>query len=222
MSKWIAVMFADNHPSLCLFGAGGHGRVVGAIAARIWPANVVFGDGQSPLGSMVDGIPVMVSDLCDLREHHLLVTIGDITVRRNLQTRAEELGLICTHLIASPDGYFASAPGAGTMILTSAVVNPGALIGRGVIVNTCAVVEHDCIIGDFCHLAPSSVLLGACALGSEVWLGANATVLQGVSVCSKVVIGAGSVVTRDIAEPGTYAGCPARRISEANAMSTPV
>lgn len=205
-------MSADDHPPLCLFGAGGHGRVVGAIAARIWLANVIFGDSQRPLGSVVDGIPVMVSDLCDLREHRLLVTIGDITVRRNLQTQAEKLGLTCTHIIANPDGYFAAAPGAGTMILTSAVVNPGARIGRGAIVNTGAIVEHDCIIGDFCHLAPRSVLLGGCSLGCEVWLGANTTVLQGVSICSKAIIGAGAVVVHDITEPGTYAGVPARRI----------
>lgn len=205
-------MYSDDHPSLCLFGAGGHGRVVGAIAARIWPAGVIFGDSKRPLGSIVDGIPVIVSDLRDVREHHLLVTIGDITVRRNLQTQAETLGLICTHIIANPGGYFASGPGAGSMILTSAVVNPGALIGRGVIVNTGAVVEHDCIIGDFCHLAPGSVLLGGCSLGCEVWLGANTTVLQGVSICSKAIIGAGAVVVHDITEPGTYAGVPARRI----------
>ena len=196
--------------------------MVGAIAVRIWSADVIFGDGALTLGSLVDGIPVGALDLSDLSDHHVIVTVGTTATRRKLQTRAQELGLTCTHLIANPDGYFADAPGAGSMILTGAVVNPGARIGRGVIVNTGAVVEHDCIVGDFCHLAPRSVMLGDCTLGDEVWLGANATVVQGVSICSNATIGAGAVVTRNITEPGTYAGVPARRISETSALSAPV
>lgn len=212
-------MSAEGTPPLCLFGAGGHGRVVGAIAARIWRADVIFGDGARALGTLVDGIPVGVSDLSDLSDYHVIVTVGNTAARRKLQTRAEELGLSCTYLIANPAGYFAKAPGAGSMILTSAVVNPGARIGRGVIVNTAAVVEHDCIVGDFCHLAPRSVMLGECALGDDVWLGANATVVQGVSICSNVTIGAGAVVTRDITEPGTYVGVPAVRQRTTSALT---
>lgn len=51
-----------------------------------------------------------------------------------------------------------------------------------------------------------------CFLGNEVLLRANATVLQKVFICSKVIISAGTVVVRDITEPGTYAGVPARWI----------
>jgi acetyltransferase-like isoleucine patch superfamily enzyme len=46
-------------------------------------------------------------------------------------------------------------------------------------------------------------------IGNKVSIGSNATILP-VSVCDNVVIGAGSVVTRDISEPGIYAGNPAR------------
>ena len=47
------------------------------------------------------------------------------------------------------------------------------------------------------------------AVGNRVAIGSNATLLP-VSVCDDVVIGAGSVVTRNITEPGIYAGNPAR------------
>jgi acetyltransferase-like isoleucine patch superfamily enzyme len=50
------------------------------------------------------------------------------------------------------------------------------------------------------------------SIGDRVSIGSNATILP-VSICSDVVIGAGSVVTRDITEPGTYAGNPARRMA---------
>ena len=46
-------------------------------------------------------------------------------------------------------------------------------------------------------------------LGNHVSIGSNATILP-VSICDHVVIGAGSVVTRDVTEPGVYAGNPAR------------
>lgn len=45
-------------------------------------------------------------------------------------------------------------------------------------------------------------------LGNGVSVGSNASILP-VYICDNVVIGAGSVVTKDITEPGVYAGNPA-------------
>jgi acetyltransferase-like isoleucine patch superfamily enzyme len=50
----------------------------------------------------------------------------------------------------------------------------------------------------------------ATRIADRVSIGSNATILP-VSICSDVVIGAGAVVTRDIVEPGIYAGNPARK-----------
>ncbi len=48
-------------------------------------------------------------------------------------------------------------------------------------------------------------------IGNRVSIGSNATILP-VSICDGTVIGAGAVVTKDIKEPGIYAGNPARKI----------
>ena len=48
-------------------------------------------------------------------------------------------------------------------------------------------------------------------IGNRVYIGSNATILP-VTICDDVVIGAGSVVTKNITEPGKYAGNPARKI----------
>jgi acetyltransferase-like isoleucine patch superfamily enzyme len=50
-------------------------------------------------------------------------------------------------------------------------------------------------------------------IGNGVSIGSNATILP-VTICDGAVIGAGAVVTKDIAEPGVYAGNPARRLRE--------
>lgn len=50
------------------------------------------------------------------------------------------------------------------------------------------------------------------SIGNHVSIGSNATILP-VSICSNVVIGAGAVVTKNITEPGTYAGNPARKLN---------
>lgn len=48
-------------------------------------------------------------------------------------------------------------------------------------------------------------------IGNHVSIGSNATILP-VAICHHVVIGAGSVVTKDINEPGIYAGNPAKKL----------
>ena len=82
------------------------------------------------------------------------------------------------------------------------------------------VIGDDCFIGHgvmftndvFAHGGPARgnrTLWRSTRIGHRVSIGSNATLLP-VSVCDDVVIGAGSVVTRDITEPGVYAGNPAR------------
>ena len=48
-------------------------------------------------------------------------------------------------------------------------------------------------------------------IGDNVSIGSNATILP-VEICNNVVIGAGAVVTKNITEPGIFAGNPARKI----------
>jgi acetyltransferase-like isoleucine patch superfamily enzyme len=86
----------------------------------------------------------------------------------------------------------------------------------------CELVEigSDCFIGHGVMFVNDLFAIGGPARGRrELWrathighrvsIGSNATVLP-VRICDDVVIGAGAVVTRDITQPGIYAGNPAR------------
>lgn len=202
-----------NDRTLCCYGAGGHGRAV----AGQWHARTgcrpVFADASVPVGSDNAGFPVRYRELRELQDEALIVTVGDNAARRIVQLEAVRLGIELASFVADPANYFAEAPRPGSVVLAGAVVNPAARIGAGVIVNTSVVIEHDCVLGDFAHVSTNATLAGGVRIGEAAWVGAGAVLLPGVVIVAGTVIGAGAVVTRNVAEPGTYAGVPARRIS---------
>lgn len=198
---------------LCLFGAGGHGRVVAAqIQARQPLIGLCFGDGQLTIGSLVNGIPVEFNAPEQVMGASLILTVGDNRVRSEMQAKAVAAGVTMGRFVADPDRWFAPEPGAGTMVLAGAIATADARIGDGVIINSGAIVEHDCAVGDYCHLAPGCVLVGGVILGERVLVGAGARIINQARIAAGTIIGAGATVVSDIDEPGVYVGVPAYRI----------
>tara|TARA_R110002012_G_scaffold47399_1_gene124225 strand:+ start:34342 stop:34959 length:618 start_codon:yes stop_codon:yes gene_type:complete len=196
-----------------LYGAGGHGRVVAQQILARWPrTDLCFGDMHKPCGSRINGIPVTFNTPNTVEHGHLIVTIGDNSLRSRLQNAAISSGIPMGYFIADTERFFAPPPAAGSMILAGAIVTSDVHIGAGVIVNSGAIVEHDSYIGDFCHLAPGCVLAGGTVLGARVFIGAGARVVKQAHIPEDTIIGAGATVIRSITEPGIYAGSPATRI----------
>ena len=48
-------------------------------------------------------------------------------------------------------------------------------------------------------------------IGNKVSIGSNASILP-VNIADNIVVGAGAVVTKDLTEPGIYAGNPAKKL----------
>ena|SRR6185295_5622829 len=119
----------------------------------------------------------------------------------------------------------------GCVIGDDCFIGPFSEIQKGAIVgNRSRIQSHSFIcdlvtIGDDCFIGHGVVFIndlfaeGAPAggdrtkykstkIGNHVSIGSNATILP-VSIVDHTVIGAGSVVTKDIKEPGIYAGNPA-------------
>jgi len=194
-------------PALCLFGAGGHGRVVASQMRRFLQRQVIFADTRAE----VPGLEIAFQGIEAIHGHEVVITIGDNAVRRELHAQLQ--APLSAALVMEPCRVFSDQIGAGSQVLAGALVNTGASIGRGVIVNSGAIVEHDVHVGDFCHLAPGSVVGGGAHLDANVLVGTNATVLPGISIAGETIIGAGAVVTQDIVRSGTYIGAPARQIA---------
>lgn len=130
--------------------------------------------------------------------------------------------------VVEPVNLYGCHIGAGTFVGPFVEIQRQVTIGRN-----CRIQSHSFIcelveIGDDCVVAHGVMFINdtfqtggpargdmslwrSTKIGDRVSIGSNATILP-VSICSNVVIGAGSVVTRDIVEPGIYAGNPARKV----------
>jgi acetyltransferase-like isoleucine patch superfamily enzyme len=120
----------------------------------------------------------------------------------------------------------------GCVIADDCFIGPFVEIQRGVIIGKrCRIQSHAFIcelvtIGEDCFISHGAMFINdlfsaggpakgqrdlwrSTKIGNWVSIGTNATILP-VSICDRVVVGAAAVVTKDITEPGVYAGNPAR------------
>lgn len=197
--------------TLAIIGASGHGKVIADIAAKNGYKKIVFLDDDESIREC-GGYPV-VGRSADIRNinANVIVGIGNSHTRKRIQESLNDEDLVT---LIHPDAVIADSAsiGVGSVIMAGVVVNPDVLIGRGCIINTCASLDHDCRIGDFVHVAVGSHLCGSVTVGEGTWIGAGVTVSNNINICQDVMLGAGGVVVKNILEPGTYVGVPARAV----------
>ena len=102
--------------------------------------------------------------------------------------------------------------GHGSIVCPKSVLTCDINIGKFSIINISTTIGHDCILDDFVVLSPNCSLSGHTKIKSETLLGTNVVTIPKKNICNNVIIGASSVVVKDITEPGTYIGIPAKRI----------
>lgn len=193
---------------LIIVGASGHGKVIADMALRNGYTDIVFLDDNPDIRECA-GFPVIgrTADITKL-DGDKIVAIGNPVVRERIQSTIQTVTLV------HPDAAISRRVtlGEGTVVMAGAVVNSDAVIGKGCIINTGASVDHDCKLANFVHISVGAHVAGTCRIGQRTWIGVGATVSNNITVCGDCMIGAGSVVVRDIVEPGTYVGCPAKKI----------
>jgi acetyltransferase-like isoleucine patch superfamily enzyme len=130
--------------------------------------------------------------------------------------------------VVEPVNLYGCVIGEGSFIGPFVEIQRNVTIGR-----RCRVQSHSFIcelvtIGDDCVVAHGVKFINdlyetgapargdrsrwkATHVGHRVCIGSNATILP-VTIADGVVVGAGAVVTRDLSEPGIYAGNPARML----------
>jgi UDP-perosamine 4-acetyltransferase len=199
---------------LVLLGAGGHARVLAALAlAAGYP---VMGVCDPTLAA--DGISRW-ADLDVLGDDGaldrlppdrvaLVLGIGQLVtgnLRERLYVTWRARGYDFPALI-HPTAWVAPSVvlGDGVQVMAGAVIQPGCAIGENSIVNTNAGVDHDCSIGRDVHVAPGATLCGTVTVEEGAFIGAGATVIQGLRIGARAVVGAGVTLVQDLA-PKTIA-----------------
>lgn len=193
---------------LIIIGASGHGKVIADIAIKNGYKDIVFLDDDENVKECAGFLVVGKASQAESMNGDKIVAIGDAKVRERIQEKLENvIKLIHPDAIVNRRVKI----GEGSVVMAGVVINSDAVIGKGCIVNTGASVDHDCVVGNFVHISVGTHLCGTVTVGDKTWIGAGATVSNNVNICENCMIGAGAVVIKDIEEPGTYVGVPAKR-----------
>ena len=98
--------------------------------------------------------------------------------------------------------------GANTVIHRA--VLDSTMIHDGVKIGALCNIGHNAVIGAHTLIGPGAIIGGSVHIGEYSFIGMSVVILNGTSMCDHVMVGCGATVVKDITEPGTYAGNPAR------------
>lgn len=205
---------------IVVIGGGGHAKVLISILKKCSYEVVGYTDDYdrgSILGVSYLGKDSVLEEIGkESRVSHAVVGIGKVDcsdTRLRIQEAIERWG-VTFPVITSPRASVNEdvVLGEGTVVFDGAVINSGARIGRACIINTNSTVEHDCRVGDDVHIGPGAAISGGVEIGRHCMIGVGASIRHGVTIASRSLIGAGATVSRNIQDPGTYVGTPARKI----------
>ncbi len=130
--------------------------------------------------------------------------------------------------VVEPVNMYGCTIGDGCFVGPFVEIQKTVVIGKRTKVQSHAFICEMVTIGDDCFIGHGVMFINdafssggpamgdqtkwkATSIGNKVSIGSNATILP-VSICDQVVVGAGAVVTKDITQPGIYAGNPAKLI----------
>jgi len=207
---------------IVVIGGGGHAKVIINVLKKLNTYDILgytdLYDRGPVLGINYLGTDEILNKLIDENKGcNAAIGVGNITlsdIRLIIYKKLKKIGFEIP-VIISPTAIINEDViiNEGTLILDGAIINSGSKIGKCTIINTKAIVEHDCTIGNFVHLTAGAITGGGVKVGDYTLIGVGAKIIQYKNVCANCVIGAGSIVLRNIQEPGTYFGVPARRIN---------
>jgi sugar O-acyltransferase (sialic acid O-acetyltransferase NeuD family) len=157
-------------------------------------------------------VPVLPQSAFEPTRQRAVIGIGNPAIREKVAIELPPETVFDT--LVHPTAVMSQwvALGEGSVICAGAVLTCQITIGKHCQLNLNATVGHDCTFGDFCTVAPGTNISGNVDFGTRIDVGTQAAFRQHLRICDDVVIGMGAVVVKDIVEPGTYVGVPAKKV----------
>lgn len=184
--------------SIIIIGAGGFGREVAWIAETAGFEVKGFCD-DAQVKTVRTFLGTIENAAQNISDASFIVAVGNNNARKALFQRAVNAGwtpasVISTTAIIAPDAII----GKGVFIGHNAIISVCSVIGDGVIINNSAGIGHDVKIGDFAQICPAATISGGCEIGESALLGTNACVIPLKKIGLGATLGAGAVAIRDV------------------------
>lgn len=202
-------------PILLIVGCGGHARSVANVLIHNGELDFCFLDEQAKPHETIFNYPCwkqLSEEFNAISCKGFIAAIGDNKKRAEKFNFFKKSFLPCSVIAKSAIIGAEAIIENGTFIAHAAQIGPLSQINENTIINTSAVIEHEVVIGKHSHISINAAIGGRTHIGESVFIGAGATVIDSINICHNVTIGAGAVVVKDIQEPGTYLGIPAKKI----------
>jgi sugar O-acyltransferase (sialic acid O-acetyltransferase NeuD family) len=201
----------ESQKAAVIIGYSGHSYVVCDILIKNNTKIIGYCDLTEKAANPFDLTFLGNESTRDFGDEEVFITIGDNNLRQNIYKNLISKVNFCNAFHPSAAIGLLVTFDKLIMIGPKAVINTLSALGTGAIINSGAIVEHECVIDDFAHIGPGAILAGNVRVGKRTFIGAGAVVREGVKICDDVLVGAAAVVVKDITEPGTYVGIPARK-----------
>lgn len=205
---------------LYIIGSGGFAKEVACLARQCsWEVGA-FIDTSDNAGRIIMGIPVLPMEFLVVEDplampRNVVVAIGNPEIRRKIimqellpPVRVKHITLIHPSVIMSESVMV----GEGSVICAGTVLTCDINIGPFSHLNLHTTIGHDVKTGAFFTTAPGVHISGNVTMGEAVYFGTNAATVEKVIIGDDVVVGAVACVTKDLLNPGTYVGVPAKML----------
>lgn len=197
-----------------IFGSGAQGRVVKDILSAQYPSAILyFVDDNKELWNtnINDAIVISEEKMFKLdKAPKLHIAIGnpnmrEILLKRFAQNNCSIISAVHPSAIIMPTAKVNN----GCMVGAQVVINTDAAIEMCCIINTGAIVEHDTKIGQFSTVSPGAIIGGRVVIGNKSFVSSGAKIKARVNIGHCAIVGMGAVVTKDINDNEISFGVPA-------------
>ena len=210
---------------IVIIGAGGLGKEVAWLIENIndqtpiWNILGFLEDEKhnENWGKVINGFPVLGGNswLEDFeKEIYVICAIGKGSVRKSAFEKVSKYPNVKLATLIDPTVRIDKTVniGLGSIICRNCTLTVNTNIGEGVLMNTGASVGHDSKVEAYCTFLTNSIAAGHTSFGECCDIGSGAFILQGKTIVANTTIAPLTTVLKDLTEPGTYSGNPARRM----------